>query len=126
MVGNVRDHLFPVLLRLQEQLLLHLPSFLPSLQHLSLSFQHKLSWLYLSQSIQEKRQKLGLQKFGNAVGVIGKLLFADCIQRREGKGRGGEAGLTHFYLYTKDSFHNTTFHKSIASPNILLYLGLPG
>ena len=49
---------------------------------LSLSFQHKLSWL---QSTQQKRQKLGLRKLENAV-VMGKL-FTDCIYKERGGGR---------------------------------------
>ena len=75
------DHLFPGLLRLQVQPL-HLPPSSNFSAKPLLVFSNKLSRLSLSKYRKEKRQKLGLQKLGNAV-VTGKL-FTDCIVRESG------------------------------------------
>ena len=58
------------------------PTIFPFLfcKSLSLSFQHKLSWL---QSTQQKRQKLGLRKLENAV-VMGKLFTQIAFTKRGG------------------------------------------
>ena len=88
------------------------PTIFPFLfcKSLSLSFQHKLSWL---QSTQQKRQKLGLRKLENAV-VIAKL-FTDCIYKGGWRPRDDISIDTRIPFTTQVSREHLLLQKTLSS-----------